>query len=107
MTKRPISADDLYRLKLAGDAQLSSDGERIAYVVKYLDREKNEYVSDIYLWDGEESRPYTSGGKDSAPRWSPDDRWLAFLSARDGKPQIYLMSTAGGEPVRLTEQKLG
>jgi dipeptidyl aminopeptidase/acylaminoacyl peptidase len=102
-----MSPEDLYRLKLVGDAQLSPDGERIAYVVKYLDRDQNDYASDIYLWDGEGSRQYTSGGKDSAPRWSPDGRWLAFLSRRDGKSQIYLLPASGGEAVRLTDRKPG
>lgn len=102
-----MSPDDLYRLKLVGDAQLSPDGERIAYVVKYLDRAQNDYASDIYLWDSEGSRQYTSGGKDSAPRWSPDGRWLAFLSGRDGKSQLYLMPASGGEAVRLTDRKPG
>src|SRR5438270_13540301 len=102
-----MSPEDLYRLKLVGDAQLSPDGERIAYVVKYLDRDLNDYVSNIYIWDGEGSRQYTSGGKDSAPRWSPDGRWLAFLSRRDGKAQIYLLSAGGGEAVRLTDRKPG
>jgi dipeptidyl aminopeptidase/acylaminoacyl peptidase len=102
-----MSPEDLFRLKLVGDAQLAPDGERIAYVVKYVDRDRNDYASDIYLWDGEGSRQYTSGGKDSAPRWSPDGRWLAFLSRRDGKSQIYLLPATGGEAVRLTDRKLG
>ena len=104
---RPIDAEDLFRLTLAGDAQISPDGSSVAYVVKTLDRDKNDYVSNIYLWRDGESRQYTSGGKDSSPRWSPDGRWLAFLSGREEKGQIYLMRTDGGEPVQLTDQKLG
>src|SRR5579859_5413532 len=102
-----MSPEDLFRLKMVGDAQLSPDGKCIAYVVKYLDRDQNDYVSNIYLWDSDGSRQYTSGGKDSAPRWSPDGRWLAFLSRREEKAQIYLLSTSGGEAVRLTDRKPG
>jgi dipeptidyl aminopeptidase/acylaminoacyl peptidase len=102
-----VLPDDLYRLTLVGDAQISSDGRRIAYVCKRLDREKNEYVSYIALWEDGESRPYTAGEKDSAPRWSPDGRTLAFVSAREGKAQIYLLPANGGEPRRLTEAALG
>jgi dipeptidyl aminopeptidase/acylaminoacyl peptidase len=109
MTKRAIQIDDLFRLKLVGDAQVSPDGKKIAYVVKEIDRDEDEYRSNIWFWECGQSRQYTSGNKDSAPRWSPDGRWLAFLSGRDKekKSQIYLLPTSGGEPRPLTEQKLG
>ena len=47
-----------------------------------------------------ESKPHT----DSAPRWSPDCRTLAFLSDRqeDGQPEIYLIDRDGGEARQLT-----
>src|SRR5215210_22929 len=102
-----MNTEDLYRLKLVGDAQLSPDGRRVAHVVKHLDREKNDYVSNIYLWEEGNCRQWTAGGKDSAPRWSPDGNWLAFLSGREEKGQIFVMSSSGGEPLRVTDQKLG
>jgi dipeptidyl aminopeptidase/acylaminoacyl peptidase len=107
MTYDSMSPDDLYRLTLVGDARISPDGSRVAYVVRRLDREANDYVGNIYLWESGESRQLTAGGKDSAPRWSPDGEHLAFLSGREEKAQIYLLPMAGGEPIRLTEQKLG
>lgn len=104
---QPLAADDIFRLTLVGDAQISPDGEKIAYVHKTLDREKNDYLSSIYLWQDGESRRYSAGEKDSAPRWSPDGKALAFLSGREGKAQIFLLPSGGGEARRLTEQKLG
>jgi dipeptidyl aminopeptidase/acylaminoacyl peptidase len=102
-----VQPDDIYRLALIGDARVSPDGRRIAYVCKRLDSDKNDYVSHIELWEDGESRAYTAGEKDSAPRWSPDGRTLAFLSGREGKSQIFLLPSNGGEPRRLTDAKLG
>ena len=54
------------------------------------------------------ARPLTSGARDSAPAFSPDGRWLAYLSAEPGgKPQVHLLPTAGGAPRRLSDQPLG
>jgi dipeptidyl aminopeptidase/acylaminoacyl peptidase len=106
---RPLEPADLYRLRLVSDPQIAPDGSRIAFVLKQMDEEKNEYVSNIHVVDREGNvTQFTSGGKDSAPRWSPDGRYLAFLSARDeGKPQIRLLSAAGGESIALTDRPLG
>ncbi|HCG00778.1 MAG TPA: hypothetical protein DEV93_09585 [Chloroflexi bacterium] len=104
---RPVVADDIFRLTLVGDAQISPDGEKIAYAHKTLDREKNEYISSIYLWQEGESRRYSTGENDSAPRWSPDGELLAFLSGREGKAQIFVLPSSGGEARRLTDQKVG
>lgn len=51
------------------------------------------------------SRQFTFGPRsDTAPRWSPDGKNLAFLSDRDtdGQRQIYILSTAGGEAQQIT-----
>lgn len=44
---------------------------------------------------------------DLLPAWSPDGRYIAFVSARDGNPEIYLMDTDGGRPRRLTNDPTG
>ena len=54
------------------------------------------------------ARPISAGNRGSAPAFSPDGRWLAYLGAEPGgKPQIWLLATAGGEPRRLTDHPLG
>ena len=43
-----------------------------------------------------------SGGDDLLPAWSPDGRMIAFVSLRDGNPEIYVMLADGSQQTRLT-----
>jgi dipeptidyl aminopeptidase/acylaminoacyl peptidase len=56
---------------------------------------------------GGEAMQVSQGGRDSAPSWSPDGKTLAFLSARDGNSQVYLLSMDGGEAKKLTQLSTG
>jgi dipeptidyl aminopeptidase/acylaminoacyl peptidase len=105
--------DDVYALTNTDDPRLSPDGRLIAYVVTHIDREESAYRSAIWVVpvDGsEEPTQLTSGERrDTSPRWSPDGKWLAFTSNRDGededkaKAQLYVASADGGEPRKLTD----
>jgi dipeptidyl aminopeptidase/acylaminoacyl peptidase len=108
--------EDVYALTSVGDARLSPDGREVAYVVNWINGEANGYRSAIWVTalDGsEEPRQLTSGVRsDSSPRWSPDGRWLAFISNRDGADEeahgeLYVLPANGGEPRRLTEGSEG
>jgi dipeptidyl aminopeptidase/acylaminoacyl peptidase len=103
--RRLICAEDLFALRLVTDPQMSPDGTRIAFVVQRTDLDKNRYVSNLWLVarEGGEPRPFTNGdARDSAPRWSPDGRWLAFLSDRDETSQVWLIPVDGGEARKIT-----
>ncbi|TQN42415.1 dipeptidyl aminopeptidase/acylaminoacyl peptidase [Blastococcus colisei] len=103
--------DDLALLRTPGVPAVSPDGRMAVVAVARPDLEADEYRSQLWAvpTDGSApARPVTSGSRDSAPAFSPDGRWLAFLSAeRGGKPQIWLLPTAGGEPRTLTSHHLG
>jgi acylaminoacyl-peptidase len=93
-------------MTLVGDAQLSGDASRIAFVRKQADKGKDEYKSNIWLFRDGTVQQYSSGGKDAYPRWSPDGANLAFLSKRDKKMQIYILPTSGGEAYPITSDTI-
>src|SRR5688500_4223147 len=103
--------EDLLRLTWVGDPQISPDGSLVACTRVTVDREADEYRTDLWLvpTSGEPRRQITFGPYDSQPRWSPDGRTLAFVRSREsGKPgQLHLLSMAGGEAVALTTLERG
>jgi dipeptidyl aminopeptidase/acylaminoacyl peptidase len=109
--KKPITVDDLHRIVTIEDPRISPDGRYIAYVQVTVDKFDNGYKRTIWLaqTDGSGTIQITRSGKDSQPRWSPDGKTLAFTSARDEKPQIYLLRIGepGGEPRALTSMSNG
>ena len=108
--RRPFGLDDVLRFKEVSQLQLAPDGAWVAYEVDAADLEEDTHVSQVWMtsWDGMQHLQLTSGkhgGK--RPRFSPDGRFLAFLSARgeddDAPDQVWLLSRAGGEARQLTE----
>lgn len=102
--KRTIKPEDLYQLKSVADPQLSLNGNDLAFIETRMLDEENTYSSNIFYLNTIESNmpvQWTYGKhRNHSPRWSPDGESIAFVSDRDGKSQIYVMSKAGGEARR-------
>jgi dipeptidyl aminopeptidase/acylaminoacyl peptidase len=102
---------DLALLRTPGTPAVSPDGRIAVVSVTRPDLDADEYAGQLWAVpvDGSApARPLTSGHRDTAPAFSPDGRWLAYLSAEPGgKPQVHLLPTAGGAARRLTDHKLG
>jgi dipeptidyl aminopeptidase/acylaminoacyl peptidase len=109
--RRPLTVDDIFSFKNVGDPRISPDGAWVAYTVSQMDQKKDASDTDIYmvpLAGGEPLRVTTSDKSETSPRWSPDNRYLAFLSSREGtKTQVWLLDRRGGEATRLTDFKGG
>jgi dipeptidyl aminopeptidase/acylaminoacyl peptidase len=105
--QRLVQPDDLLRFITVSDPQLSPSGASVAFVRKHVNADKNEYITNIWIVpaDGsDEPRQFTTGNKDSHPRFAPDGERLAFISAREKtKPQIFVLDAAGGEATALTK----
>ncbi len=104
---RPMELEDMFRLKRISEPQLSPDGQQVAYVVTEMLKEENRAQSNIWVIPARggqtEARRLTTAPKqDRHPRWSPDGKWIAFESNRDGDFQIWIMPTDGGEAHKLT-----
>ena len=109
--KRPITETDLFKFTWLADPQISPDGATVAFVRVTVNEKDNTYETSLFAVPaagGAEPRRLTSGTRDTAPRWAPDGKRLAFVRAveKDGKAQpaqIYLLAMDGGEARPLSD----
>jgi dipeptidyl aminopeptidase/acylaminoacyl peptidase len=107
--KHPMSFDDLIKMHRINGVTVSRDGKWVAYAAATPDMDANRNVSNVWIVSaaGGDPMQVSQGGRDSAPAWSPDGKTLAFVSARDGSSQVYLLSMEGGEAKKLTRLSTG
>ena len=128
-SKPKLTLDEFFNSVSYSSVAISPDGSSVVIGTERADWDQKIFRSDLWLYrdDGKggssiESRliQLTQSGHDSEPKWSPDGRWIAFLSERktssekdsdsdDDKDdkgevsQIYVISPAGGEAIPLTQ----
>ncbi len=109
--KHPLGLDDIARIREVRDPQCSPDGQWVAYSVGTIDVKEDKHDSDVWMvsYDGKTDLRVTSSPEsEGTPRWSPDGRYLSFLSSRAGKArgnQVWILDRRGGEASQLTGVK--
>jgi dipeptidyl aminopeptidase/acylaminoacyl peptidase len=131
---RPVTIDDVLGMKAVGSPAVSPDGTQVLYTVRAWEPDSSassragastsaatgeRMESRTRIWKvavaGGAQRQMTYGERgDSQPQWSPDGRYISFVSARGAgagddapRPQIYVMRNDGGEARKVTDAKEG
>ena len=107
VTERPFNINDAISLKTVRSPQISPDGKWIAFTVSELNLEKDKSETRVWIIPvvggdaiAMTSKDYSAG----QPRWSPDNKHLSFLAAKnDGKTQVWTLNRQGGESQQLTK----
>ena len=100
-----LTPADIFRFTFAVDAQISPDGQWIAYVRQWSDQMTDRRYSNVWIVkaDGSDHRPLTTGKySEDTPRWSPDGKRIAYVSNRSGSAQVYVRWMDNGITVQVT-----
>jgi len=115
---RPPTIDQSLEMLSVSNPHLSPDGRRIVYEVQRTNWTDDAFERDLWIADvgtGHAERLTAPKKSSTNAAWSPDGRWIAFLSDRpgqlsgspDGKKQLYVIAADGGEAEQLTKLEKG
>ena len=112
--KTAFTPGDIGRLQFVSDPMVHPSGDRLAYVLRSVDKQtaENRYRAEIRLIELDSGRERVLSGSDmdsESPLWSPSGDRLLLLSRRlgDDQKQLYVLPADGGEARRLTQLKGG
>jgi dipeptidyl aminopeptidase/acylaminoacyl peptidase len=121
--KPPLALDDFFNAVEIRSLEISPDGHAVVIETVRPDWTGNRFRHDLWLYrdtGGSSLIQLTQSGHDTAPQWSRDARWIAFLSDRSASaggtqgpsgpddpakkdvPQLYVIGSTGGEAFALT-----
>jgi dipeptidyl aminopeptidase/acylaminoacyl peptidase len=101
-----LTVEDMLAMQRIGEPAVSPDGKWVAFSVRDTDYDANRGRMDVWLAsvDGATVRRLTTHpDNDHEPRWSPDGRFIYFMSARSGSSQVWRIAVGGGEAEQVTK----
>ncbi len=97
---------DLFQLEYANDPQIAPNGRQVVYVRTSMDIMKDRRRGSLWTIDanGENHQPLLADASSySMPRWSPDGTRLAYITAAEGSPQIYVRWMDTGRTAKIAD----
>jgi dipeptidyl aminopeptidase/acylaminoacyl peptidase len=120
--KPKLTLDEFFNSVSYNSVAISPDGNSVVIATERADWDQKIFRTDLWLYRADTLIQLTQSGHDSEPKWSPDGRWIAFLSERKTSSekdsdsdddsdkdsdkevsQLYVISPAGGEAMPLTQ----
>jgi dipeptidyl aminopeptidase/acylaminoacyl peptidase len=115
--KKKFTIKDLLSIQTPSQIDISPDGRYVVFTLSKADFEESTFKTDIYMVstaDGKVRQMTFSKENESSPKFSPDGKFIAFLSNRktaddqkETKTQIWLLPVDGGEAFKLTNAPEG
>jgi dipeptidyl aminopeptidase/acylaminoacyl peptidase len=107
-----MQIEDPFALRSVRGAEISPDGEWVAYSVSTTNLERDDSKTQIWMVStrGGDPIPLTMSGESASdPKWSPDGHYLSFTASRGegARSQVWLLDRRGGEARQLTDVKQG